>query len=67
MSLVQRPQTASTDVHPARLVVDLDAHTLDIGPELAAGGSLGMADVISELNALATDITFRHRSPRNRL
>ena len=66
-SLVQRPQTASTDVHPAHLVVDLDAHALDIGPELAAGGSLGMADVMSEPNTLATYITFRHGSPRNRL
>jgi len=66
-SLVQRPQAASTDVHPAHLVVDLDAHTLNIGPELTAGCPLGMADVMSESKALATNVTFRHESPRNQL
>jgi hypothetical protein len=59
-SLVQRPQAASTEMHPAHLPLHPYPHALDVRFELTVGCPLGVADVVPELRAFATHFTFRH-------
>ena len=37
---IQRPQTASANMHPAHSTVDFDPHALDVRLELTVGGPL---------------------------
>ena len=57
---VQRPQAASTEMHPAHLTVDLHPHALDVRLELTVGCSFGVADVMPKLRTLATHVTLCH-------
>jgi hypothetical protein len=47
-------------VHSLRSAVGLDADGLNVGIPDTIGSSMRMADVVSEMSALAADITFCH-------
>jgi hypothetical protein len=53
-------QTARAHIHPLPGAADEDGHALDIGMPGFVGASVGMADVVTEMNALAANFTFRH-------
>jgi hypothetical protein len=43
--------------------VDLDFDPLDVGSPDSIGLSIGVADIVPEMSAFATDITFSHNIP----
>ena len=61
-SLVQRPKATCTKIHPALTPFVLNAHTLDVGFELAIRRPLRMADIVPKLRAFATDFAFCHHN-----
>ncbi len=58
--LVVGPQAAGADAYLPDPTLDLDRRRLDIREPAAVGASLGVADVMPELRALATDLTLGH-------
>ena len=50
------------DIHLLGLAVYLDRDLLDIGIPNPVGSSVGVADVISEMSALAANFTLCHGS-----
>ena len=53
-------QAAGADMHSLLSAVDVHSNLLDIGIPDSVGSSMRMADVVAEMSALATDITFSH-------
>jgi hypothetical protein len=53
-------QAFDADVHVLGNAIFGDGHFLDIRLPLMLGSLIGMADVLSKLNALATDVTLSH-------
>ena len=47
-------------MHSLLSAVDVHSNLLDIGIPDSVGSSMRMADVVAEMSALATDITFSH-------
>ena len=57
-ALGERPETAGTDVHLARLSLLLDRRALNIGSKHPVRPPLGVAHVVAKAGALAADVTF---------
>ena len=53
-------EASGTSVHMARSTVDNRLDTLDIGLDSTVGTSVGVGDLDTKGNALATIITLRH-------
>jgi len=59
--LLQGSQATSADAEAANFITVLNCYVLKIGFPGTFGSLLGMADIMSELTSLATDVTFpRH-------
>ena len=61
--LVLAPQAAGADLDAARLTIDVDGGSLNIGVPAGLGVTFGVAYVVSRLADLLTDLTSRHGSP----
>ena len=60
LGLRKRFQTFGADLHALGNAIPVDGHFLDIGLPLAISSLLRMADIMSKLDALATDFTLSH-------
>jgi hypothetical protein len=56
----KRSQAFGADVHALGNTIFGDDHFLDIGLPLTVRSLFGMADIMSKLDALATDVTLSH-------
>jgi hypothetical protein len=56
----KRFQAFGADVHAPGNTISGDGHFLNIGLPLTIRSLFGMADIMSELDALATDVTLSH-------
>jgi hypothetical protein len=56
----KRSQAFGADVHAPGNAIFGDDHFLDVGLPLTIRSLFGMADIMSELDALATDVTLSH-------
>ena len=58
--LVQGTQATGADVDLFGLPLDLNRYPLDVGTPLTVRAPLRMADIVSKLRSLATNLTFCH-------
>jgi hypothetical protein len=56
----KRSQAFGADVHALGNAIFGDGHFLNIGLPLTVRSLFGMADIMSKLDALATDVTLSH-------